>query len=386
MGKVRGVNADRIRWCCEKFGVSLHDLAVRLNISPSTIANAMEGQPSLSVRQLGLIAEFFGRGLLFFLEAESVNEERVFTAQFRTLTNQKPSLSPKLKTLVERVEKQREIYISLLEDLGDASSNTWREESSSISMSGGTKRIANACRKWLGLQDTGNFATYRKAVEEKGVLVFVSNGYAGKWQIDKGNSVRGFSLYQASYPVIFVKKQSSDAPQSFTLMHELAHLLLHKSSFIDDEADFHNYEGKEQEANSFAGNLLVPDDFLERINLNEFPFGEVERFDEFLEKYRRMWCVSGEVILRRLFNENVVSKAVYESYRAWRVSLPVPARAEGGNRYRYKEPLRVFGEPFVRTVFDALHERKITLSKASTYLDNLKISDLRELERSNVHV
>jgi hypothetical protein len=35
----------------------------------------------------------------------------------------------------------------------------------------------------------------------------------------------------------------------------------------------------------------------------------------------------------------------------------------------------------VRTVLDALYARHITLAKASSYLDNLKIKDLHQLER-----
>jgi len=35
----------------------------------------------------------------------------------------------------------------------------------------------------------------------------------------------------------------------------------------------------------------------------------------------------------------------------------------------------------VRTVLDALNARHITLAKASSYLDNLKINDLQKLER-----
>jgi Zn-dependent peptidase ImmA (M78 family) len=44
-------------------------------------------------------------------------------------------------------------------------------------------------------------------------------------------------------------------------MHELGHVLLHKTSSIDDDADLYSREGHEREANAFAGYLLVPDDF-----------------------------------------------------------------------------------------------------------------------------
>jgi Zn-dependent peptidase ImmA (M78 family) len=47
---------------------------------------------------------------------------------------------------------------------------------------------------------------------------------------------------------------------AFTLMHELAHLLLHKTSMLDNQADFYSYQGREQEANIFASNLLLPDE------------------------------------------------------------------------------------------------------------------------------
>ena len=37
--------------------------------------------------------------------------------------------------------------------------------------------------------------------------------------------------------MIVIKKQPWEPQQSFTLMHELGHLLLHKTSSIDDEHD-----------------------------------------------------------------------------------------------------------------------------------------------------
>jgi hypothetical protein len=48
--------------------------------------------------------------------------------------------------------------------------------------------------------------------------------------------------------------------------------------------------------------------------------------------------------------------------------------------YRYREPKHVFGDTFVRTVLDALNASHITLARASSYLDSLKIKDLHQLE------
>ena len=49
--------------------------------------------------------------------------------------------------------------------------------------------------------------------------------------------------------------------------------------------------------------------------------------------------------------------------------------------YRDREPKNIFGDIFVRTVLNALGSRKITATKACSYLDGLKLADLHSLER-----
>jgi Zn-dependent peptidase ImmA (M78 family) len=210
--------------------------------------------------------------------------------------------------------------------------------------------------------------------------VFRSNGYNGKWQIAKENPILGFSLYYLICPVIVIKKQFWEPQQSFTLMHELGHLLLHKISSIDDEHDLQSHKGKELAANAFAGHLLVPDAFLARIRDAERP-DEVSQYDEWLEQPRKEWGVSGEVILRRLLDAGRLPQDRYTAYRQWRAQSTVPQNDRGNRMYRHREPKHVFGDTFVRTVLDALDGRYITLAKASSYLDNLKINDLHQLER-----
>ena len=49
--------------------------------------------------------------------------------------------------------------------------------------------------------------------------------------------------------------------------------------------------------------------------------------------------------------------------------------------YRDREPKNIFGGIFDRTVLNALGTRKITATKACSYLDGLKLADLHSLER-----
>lgn len=377
MERVQSINPQRIAWCCADLGITTDDLARELGVPWLNLERVMGGEDGLTFNQLRKIAEYFGRGVLFFLEPGPVDEEQVHTPQFRTLANQKPGLSARLKALIERVEKQRSVYLSLREDLDGALPVAFNPPDLPQQNPREAARIA---RRWLSLSDHNSFDTYRTAVEARGVLVFRTNGYNGKWQIAKESPILGFALYDTESPVIVVKKQPWESQQTFTLMHELGHLLLHKASSIDDEADIQSHQGRESQVNAFAGHLLVPDSFLTSIRDSECP-DDVAQFDNWLAQSRKAWGVSTEVILRRLLDAGRLPQIQYAAYRRWRAMVP-PVEKDGGNRmYRHREPKHVFGDTFVRTVLDALSARHITLAKASSYLDSVKITDLHQLER-----
>lgn len=377
------INPNRLQWCMNTIGVDIDRLSLEIHIAKQTLEQVMENQAALSVNQLEKIANYFKRSLLFFLDPNEANDEIIYSPQFRTINNQKPIGSPKLRAFIERVEKQREVYIGLMEDLEEPLNEDWHPN---IQWDvNNIKSVSAKARQWLGISVSDNFDAMRQAVESKGIMVIVSNGYNGKWQIDKDNPVRGFSLYYNTVPVIVVKKQLSKGAQAFTLMHELAHLLLHKESAIDDDDDFHSYQGMEKEANEFAGNLLIPDGFLNEIDVGGLLNIGVSEYDNYLSNYKKRWCVSGEAILVRLVINNLISQQHYQSYRYFKNQQTVKDSQKKADKiprtYRHREPLNVFGKPFVYAVFDSLHNRNITLAKASTYLDNLKISDVRQLER-----
>lgn len=377
MERIQSINPDRIAWCCADLGITPDQLAAETGIAAATMEHVMASKDGMTFNQLRKVADHFGRGVLFFLEEGPVDEAQVHSPQFRTLANQKPELSASLKALIERVERQREVYLSLREDLDDADRPHFAPP---VLPADDLREAARVARQWLGLGNQNGFDTYREALESRGVLVFRSNGYAGKWQIAKNNPILGFSLYDENCPVIVVKKQDWDTRQSFTLMHELGHLLLHKTSSIDDERDMESHRGHEREANAFAGYLLVPDSFLAGINDAERP-ADVSQYDLWLVHQRKAWGVSGEMILRRLLDAGRLSQTRYEAYRRWTAESVIVASDGGSREWRHREPRHIFGDTFVRTVLDSLYARHITLAKASGYLDNLKIKDLHQLER-----
>jgi len=377
MGHIQTINAERIAWCCAYHSITPDNLARAINVSPAALTKVMAGEAGLSFKQLRKLAGFFGRGTLFFLEPGQINEAKVHSPQFRTLANRKPELSHGLKLLIERVEQQRTIFLALREELDPEEVTHFLPPAlNGLSI----PKAAKMVRRWLELADKNNFTSYRQAIEARGLLVFCSSGYNGKWQIAKHSPILGFSLYDPVCPVILVKKQDSDTRQTFTLMHELGHLLLHKMSWIDDADDMYSSEDQEQEANAFAGHLLVPDRFLLDINDRERP-AKASEFDDWLKPQRKAWGVSGEVILRRLMDVSRLDSSEYGTYRHWSQTRSLSKSGSGSRAYRHREPNHMFGESYVRTVLDALNSRHITLTKASAYLDSLTIKDLHKLEQ-----
>ena len=378
MDRIESFNRDRIRWCADERGVSIDQVAAESGVPAKALTRLMAEGTGLTFAQLRALADYFGRGVLFFLDQGPVDEERVHTVQYRTLTGQKPELSPAVRKLIERVERQRELYLALREDQHAEDYPIFRP----IEVQAERPATAAATvRSWLRLGQANTFDQFRLAVEAKGILVFRSNGYAGRWQIAKESPILGFSLYSDVCPVIVVRKSRAETQQTFTLMHELGHMILHRASSIDDDADMHSRVGHEREANAFAGHLLVPDAFLAQIRDDERP-AAVGHFDTWLAPYRQRWGVSGEVILRRLLDAGRLPQERYTAYRTHVHSMSFDDdEATGSRAYRHREPKHIFGDTFVRTVLGALNARRITATKACSYLDGLKLTDLHSLER-----
>jgi transcriptional regulator with XRE-family HTH domain len=212
MDRIESINRDRIRWCAADRGISLDDLPAEAGVPEKAFAKLMEDGTGLTFPQLRKLADYFGRGALFFLDQGPVDENRVHSVQYRTLTNQKPEISNSVRKLIERAERQRELYLALREELHADDYPIFRPINVRADH---PAAAAAAVRAWLNLERTNTFDAFRAAVEAKGILVFRSNGYAGRWQISKDSPILGFSLYSDVCPVIFVKKSRWETQQTF---------------------------------------------------------------------------------------------------------------------------------------------------------------------------
>lgn len=376
MERIDTLNPDRIQWCLDDFGVTPEELGDRAGVSAATMKAVLAGEKGLTFAQLQRVAAFFGRDLLFFARRGPVREQSLRSPQFRTLTNQRPDLDPGARKLIERVGWFREVFLALREGLDE-------EDEPRFDPPAVDRRdpaaAAEAARAWLGLDGLRDWKAHRAAVEAKGVMVLLGTGRRGSVWMDEAWGVVGFSVFHETLPVIVVRRHDADARQSFTLMHELGHLLLHRSSFLDGEQDLFRTRGREREANAFGGHLLVPDAVLAGIDDARRP-AEPADFAGWLRPATLGTGASTEVVLRRLLDAGRLPADAYAAYRAYVAALPKPDSGNPPRMYREREPLNLFGEGYVRTVLTALSAKQITLNKACGFLDNLKLKSLHELE------
>lgn len=193
--------------------------------------------------------------------------------------------------------------------------------------------------------------TLVRTVEDSGVLVMASSivGTNTHRVLDTGE-FRGFALVDEFAPVIFINGADAKAAQIYTLAHELAHLWLGQSALDDPRLGDEPVDGPERWCNQVAAEFLVPTASLR------------ERFDgtgllaDQVEELRRLYRVSGLVILHSLFDARLISWDDFSSaYGEELERSEARTRDRSGGDFYRTLPVRV-SHRFARAVLTSVAE------------------------------
>lgn len=110
--------------------------------------------------------------------------------------------------------------------------------------------------------------------------------------------IRGFYQYFQRQHIICIDQDLSDQEKKFVCAHELGHMMMHKNSnaIYMDTQTFFNTNKLEIEANTFAVNLLIPDETI------------VENKNYTTEQFSRLLGYNQKLIELRLKSFNFESK------------------------------------------------------------------------------
>ncbi len=186
---------------------------------------------------------------------------------------------------------------------------------------------------------------------------------------------RGFAIADGLAPLVFINGADTKSAQMFTLAHELAHLWLGESAVSDATARMLPDQDVEVWCNQVAAEFLVPMELLRA----EVRKGESVEHE--MARLARRFKVSTLVVLRRLHDAGVVSKAAFaRAYDDELFRLLSIDRGGGGNFY-LTQTARA-GRRFSRALVASTLEGQTLFRDAFRMLGISKVETFQELGRS----
>ncbi|GAF78910.1 unnamed protein product, partial [marine sediment metagenome] len=173
----------------------------------------------------------------------------------------------------------------------------------------------------------------------------------------------GFCLFDEEFPIVFVNNSAAKTRQSFTLVHELAHLLFHTSG-IDTYRNEYVEELPLKErrievfCNKFTAEFLAPEREFERAMGG---LGVSEETAHILASHFR---VSREFVYRRFLDRGLIDENTYsEATSRWTNQI---RGGDGGNPYWTK--IAYLGREYIHIALRQYHQNRINESQLAEYL------------------
>lgn len=373
--KVENINKDILYQCREQIGLSLFEVGKKIN----KITAIEDGLRKPTFNQLNTLAELYKVPRWVFV-SDTLPEEYQFNkavTAFRQFADDRTELfsNHKVRSLTTKVERLRNLILELRDDMGETIEPFDPPVLQNIASPNIT---AKQVREWLGIAESLDFPEWKEKLESKGIFVFMTSKYKDWSHIDK-ELFRGLALYHQTLPVIIINDSDSKKAQSFTLFHELGHLL-RKESAIDDWDDLNKQE--EKWCDELAGNVLMPVDQF-RAAVHDIGVGDLDA----VKSIARGFKASAYACLVRLRQLQIIDQATYtdfeyqlkEEYAKLQKKLKKSNR--GPSRNRPREVLDQYGHIYVNVVFQAYRNQEIGLHKLCRLFGLKKSSYALELER-----
>lgn len=357
-------------WARTRQGLSVEALAKSVGVPADRVTAWESGVAFPTLPQLRKLAEACKRPLSVFFLPEPPTDFDVLQDFRRLAGSSDRQRSAGLCYAEREAHELRLTAIELTDSLGDPPEPFALRANESDDV----VELARRVRTWLAVpldeqlkwRDPDKaLAAWRRAMEARDVLVY---------QFGKVETLeaRGFSIPSDRFPVVGINGKDAATGRSFTILHELGHLMLRVGALCDLEGG-----AVESFCNEFAGEFLVPWDSL--VAQPEAQAQTGPRWsEEALKALARRYSVSEEVILRRLLEHGRTTKAFYEERRAI-YAARVTAKSTSAKIPFARKVLARLGRRFVRLALTAYDQQAITINEVAGILGT-KVKQLPKFE------
>jgi Zn-dependent peptidase ImmA (M78 family) len=385
------VNGEMLRWARERTGMSCEEVAKKIKKPSDLIEDWEQGKKHPTYAQLEKLAyTIYGRPLALFFFPEPPEEEDI-KQSFRTLPDSEiKRISPRIRYLLRQAKVLQLNAYELFDGANPTEKMITRELK--FSTTDNVRELSRKVRNYFDVpiekqkkwkSNEIALENWRNIIEKHGTLIF-KDSFKDHGKNKPNSPYSGFCLYDDVFPIIYVNNNFSKPRQIFTLFHELAHLLFSVGGVDKRGGDdyLEHLDGQNHDieilCNKFAAEFLIPSDEVNPV-LQKIP----SPADEQLSKIADIYCVSREVVLRRMLDLEIVDKNFYEERTEqwnedWREKQKAKITQGGGNYYNTKN-VYLSGN-YIERVFAQYYQKRITIDQVADYLGQ-KVSNLDAFEK-----
>ena len=377
------VNPEILVWARETAGLEPVEAARKLgfrntrNVSAVGKLAALESGDAEPTRpQLVKMAQEYRRPLLtFYLPEPPAKGDR--GADFRTLPAEHSDADDALlDALLRDVRARQSMVRAVLEDLEEAETLDFV---GSHQMEDGAAAVLASLRALLDVvlasyrrqRSAGDaFNLLRESSERAGIFVLIK-GDLGNYRSAIDLSIfRGFSIADEVAPFVVINDQDARPAWSFTLLHEIAHLLLGQTGVGSARAD----SEIERFCDDVAGEFLLPVGELRQLVLDDSR--DINAVSERISTFANQRNLSRTMVAYKAYRRDLINQEIYRQLSAtyrqqWRAererNRAQNREQEGGPSYYIVRRHRL-GLSLVNLVRRAMSSGDLTTSKAARVL------------------
>lgn len=358
------VSHEVLVWARESLALNRTQASESTGISPKRMVQLETGEMQPTLEELKAFSKTYKRTIATLLLSKPP-KEKPLPKDRRTVDSK--DLGRFHEKTIMAVRKARALAQSFVE-LRKEMSMPFPKFKLSVSIQDSPQVIAMDIRHLLQLDKISEIENINLAldayigkVESLGVAVF-------QLSLSQDN-LRGFAIVDDIIPIIGIKRGGEQAQsKTFTLFHELGHILLNEGALCD--LSLNTPWEVEKWCNAFAGEVLVPSSELlkmESIRAHQRQ-GQKEWKLNDLVALGKHFHVGPLTILRRLLENQLTTKDYYQAkHEQW--NKPQFGRAKNPEgRNIAKEAIQEKGKTYIGLAFKAFDQNRINIKDLSDFL------------------